>query len=91
MSDSTKLVKQQLEGQHAVHGMWGRVFERWGGEDRVLDWADENPGRFLTLMVKMVPSMTPINHIQGDVNLVVHNTLGPTALDGEVIEHAADD
>ena len=84
--DLTKAVVEQLESQHAIHGMWGRVFERWGGEDRLLDWADENPGKFLTLMTKMVPNMTPINSIQGDVNIVVNPALVPTDLDAQVID-----
>ena len=80
---STKAVVEQLQGQHAIHGIFGRVFERWGGEDRLLDWADENPGRFITLMVGMTPSMTPMNSVSGDVHLHVHQSLVPSALDGE--------
>ena len=91
--NSSDVVKQ-LESQHAVHGVWGRVFEKWGGEEQLLEWAIENPGKFLTLMTKMTPSMTPVNTIQGDVNLIVHQALVPTDLDsgalnaqGHVIEH----
>jgi len=79
----SKNLATQLQGQHAVHGILGEIYEAWGGTQRVLEWADENPGRYITLLMKTVPSMQPIAHVQGDVNLHVHNTLGPTVLDGE--------
>ena len=91
MGDSTKAVATQLAQQHAIHGLFGEVFEDMGGKEFLRDWAEENPGRFITLLTKMTPNMTPINTIQGDVNLVVHNTLGPTALDGDVTDSVVDE
>ncbi len=82
-TELTKQVVGQLQGQHAIHGLIGRVFERIGGEDRMVTWADENPGRFFSMMVATTPNLTPVSTIQGDVNLVVHQALAPTDLDGE--------
>jgi len=79
----SKDLVEQLQAQHPVHGILGELFEPWGGKQRMLTWADENPSRYITLLFKTVPNMQPIAHVQGDVNLHVHNTLGPTALDGE--------
>ena len=81
MSNLTKRVVDELGGQHAVHAMLGRVFERMGGEDFLLEWALENPGKFITLLTRCTPNMTPVNAISGDVNLVVHQALAPTDLD----------
>jgi hypothetical protein len=90
---SDRRLVEKLEEQHPIHGLWGRVYERWGGEDRLLSWADENPTKFVTLMTKMVPTMSPINTIQGDVNIVVNPALQPSKLDlvelgtrGEILE-----
>lgn len=74
-------VRSALEGQHAIHGVFGRVFDRLGGEEFLYDWAEENPGRFITLIVGMTPNLTPMNSVQGDVHLHVHASLQPTELD----------
>ena len=81
-------IRQQLETQHPIHGMLGRVYERVGGEDMVVEWAEENPGAFIRLFIGTTPSMQPMNHVQGDVHLHVHHALAPTELDGsnDVIE-----
>jgi hypothetical protein len=81
MSKSTALVVEQLSSQCAVHGLLGEVFAEVGGKEFVVDWAQENPGAFIKLLVGATPSLQPMNTIQGDVNLHVHNTLGPTELD----------
>jgi hypothetical protein len=75
------LVCQQLEAQHPLHGVLGRVWDRKGGEDFVADWADENPGAFIKMVMACTPSMQPMTTVQGDVVLHVHPSLAPTALD----------
>jgi len=85
-------IREHLEQQHPLHGMLGRVYERVGGEDRVVEWADENFGGFLKLMMASTPSLQPMNHVQGDVHLHVHHALAPTELDqGYVIEGEIED
>lgn len=89
MSEETKElcpIEAQLANQHPFHAMLGRVFQKFGGEERVVQWADENPGAYIRLMMGTTPSMQPMQHIQGDVNLHVHATLGPTALDGSIVD-----
>ena len=78
---NTKAVVEALQGQHAIHGIFGEVFKEMGGKDFLLAWAEENPGKFITLLTKMTPSLTPMNSVSGDVHLHVHNTLAPSALD----------
>jgi hypothetical protein len=70
-----------LGAQHAMHGLFGNVFMRLGGEDFVYEWARDNPGRFITLLTKMTPGLMPTSGVQGDVHLHVHQTLVPTELD----------
>lgn len=75
-------VAKALAGQHAVHGMLGRVFDRLGGEEFFYEWAKEHESTFIKLIFSSIPSMTPLTGVQGDVHLHVHQTLKPTALDG---------
>lgn len=70
-----------LENQHAIHGMFGRVFERLGGEDFLYEWGVDNPGRYITLMCKMTPGLAPLQGMQGDINLTVNQNLISTSLD----------
>ena len=74
-------VKQALSAQHAIHGMMGRVFERLGGEDFMYEWALDNPGRFLGMLVKATPGLAPTQGMQGDINLTVNQNLISTSLD----------
>jgi hypothetical protein len=74
-------VRELLANQHVLHGMFGRVFERLGGEDFLMEWAEDNPGRFLSMLVKMTPTVQPTTGHVGDVHLHVHHSLAPTELD----------
>ncbi len=74
-------VRQALSAQHAIHGMFGSVFERLGGEEFLLEWAQDNPGRFLGMLTRMTPGLAPTTGLQGDIELHVHATLAPTELD----------
>ncbi len=79
--DMTLKVKEVLNSQHAVMGIFGNVFERLGGEQFLYEWAEDNPTKFITLMTKMVPTLQPTNGLSGDVKLVVHPSLMPSDLD----------
>jgi hypothetical protein len=79
--DHIKAIKQALGAQHALHGMFADVLHDLGGKDFVLRWAEENPGRFLNLLVKMTPNLLPTSGMQGDINLTVNSALMPTDLD----------
>ena len=79
--DMTQRVKEVLHSQHAIMGIFGNVFERLGGEQFLLEWAQDNPTKFITLMTKMVPTLQPTSGLQGDVKLLVHPTLVPSELD----------
>ena len=53
-------VKSQLSSQNALHSMFANVLDRMGGEDFLNEWAEDNPTRFLNLMVKMTPGLMPL-------------------------------
>tara|TARA_R110000772_G_scaffold36590_3_gene87514 strand:- start:3179 stop:3517 length:339 start_codon:yes stop_codon:yes gene_type:complete len=75
-------LRQTLESQHAIHGVFGRVYERLGGEEMVMEWADENRGKFISLLVGMAPNVAPTSAHHGDINIQINNNLISTALDG---------
>jgi len=81
-SELTCRIVQQLETQHPMHGALGRVYQRVGGEERLVRYADENFGAFLKMMFAATPSVAPTNAIQGDINITINNNLISTALDG---------
>jgi len=89
----TKKVQEVMHAQHALHGVLADVWAELGGPAFVKEWAREQPGQFISMMVRLTPSMIPQHGIQGDVNIVVNNIFKPTELDrvtldeqGRVIE-----
>jgi hypothetical protein len=79
-------LQTQLQSQNAIHGLFGEVFEEMGGRAFLKEWAEDNPSRFITLFVKMVPGLIPTASLTGDIKISIHNDLGPSALDGEAEE-----
>ena len=78
---SVAKVRQSLAAQHPIHDMFGEVFEELGGKEFLVDWARDNPGRFISIFTKMTPGLQPQAVHQGDVILHVHPALAPTELD----------
>ena len=77
-----------FNAQHPMHGFLGNVLEeleaefiRDTGEGYVKGWARVNPGRFITLICRTVPTLAPLQGMQGDVNLTVNQNLISTSLD----------
>jgi hypothetical protein len=86
-------VEEHLAKQNPVHGMMGRVADRMGGEEAMLEWAEENPTEFYKLLIKVAPAAPPKGQT-GGIHLHVHNGLQPGPLDlaqGVTIEQTADD
>ena len=81
--DRMSKIRTAMEGQHAIHGIFGKAFQHVGGEERFFEWVDENYGTFIKLFVKMTPGLAPTQGFQGDLNLHIHHSLGVTELDGE--------
>lgn len=81
LDDRVEKIKTALEAQHAIHGIFGSVFQRLGGEDFLYEWAEEYPGAFIRLLTKMTPGLTPTPGFSGDLNLTIHATLIETDLD----------
>jgi len=86
LRESDTAITKQLENQHPLHGVLGRVYANLGGQSFIEEWAIENPGGFIKLLFGATPSMQPMTTIQGDVTLVVHPSLAPTALDAHEID-----
>ena len=79
-NDTQRLV-DVLRSQHALMGIYGNVFERLGGEQFLYEWANDNPSKFLSMIVKMVPNIAPTQGIVGDINIRISSDLPRTALD----------
>lgn len=75
-----------LQKQSPLHGAMGRVYERLGGEEKMLDWAEEHYGEFLKILVKLAPPPQPDSGGgKGDVIINLPNSLAPGPLDGKVV------
>ena len=79
--DDTQKLVQVLRSQHALMGIYGNVFERLGGEQFLFEWAQDNPSKYLTMLVKMVPTLAPTSGLQGEINIRISNDLPRSALD----------
>ena len=86
MSNDIALLRKQLTAQHALHGLFGEVFEELGGKQFLLDAAENNPRWFITTMCKMTPNLMPQAGIQGDVNISMHAKMVPTNLDTATLD-----
>jgi hypothetical protein len=69
-----------MQETHPIYGVFARVFEELGGQDRLLDWADDNFTDFIRIFSKMVPS-GPANSGVSQINIQINNELGPSPLD----------
>jgi hypothetical protein len=84
-------LRKQLSSQNAIHGLFGEVFEELGGRAFLQEWAEDNPSRFISLFVKMTPGLIPTAGLTGDINITIHNDLGPSPLDhGREVEDIVD-
>tara|TARA_R110000744_G_scaffold53041_1_gene113454 strand:+ start:202 stop:492 length:291 start_codon:yes stop_codon:yes gene_type:complete len=79
--DDTQKLVQVLRSQHALMGIYGNVFERLGGEQFLYEWAEDNPSKYLTQLVKMVPTLAPTAGLQGEINIRISADLPRSVLD----------
>lgn len=81
-NDNDQQIIDTLQKQSPLHGAMGRIYERLGGEDALLDWAEQNYGEFLKILIKLAP---PPQHNdkpgQAVVNINLPEGLGPSPLD----------
>ena len=80
-SENTQKLKEVLNSQHAVMGIFGNVFERLGGEQFIYEWAKDNPTKYITLLTRMVPTLAPTQGLQGDLTIRIASDLPRSALD----------
>jgi hypothetical protein len=74
-------MQQQLGQVHPIHAQFLQAFEELGGIERMKEWADENYTDFMKIFSRMAPRpQTEIN--AGRIEIVVHSSLKPSALDG---------
>lgn len=86
--DPSSPIVQKFREQHPLHAAFASVYERLGGEEFLLDWAEENPDKFFAMMAKMAPAAPPKGQ-HGGLHLHVHPTLAAGPLDevkGQVID-----
>ena len=76
-------VKLAYTTAHPMFGIFAEVLEEVGGKTFIKEYAEDNPGQFIRVLVAMAPSVAPVTGMQGDVNIHIHNQLGRTALDGD--------
>jgi hypothetical protein len=85
-------LRDMLGAQHPLHGAFANVYERMGGEDQLLTWAEENQGEFYKMLVKLAPP--PVQKgASGHLSVVINTALQPSALDagpGVTLEHTPD-
>jgi hypothetical protein len=79
--DSTQKLVDILHSQHALMGIYGDVFQELGGRAFLLEWAADNPSKFLSMLVKMVPNIAPSQGLQGDVVIRISADLPRSKLD----------
>ena len=79
---NTDLVRKTLHAQHPIHGAFANVFAKLGGEEFLLDWAEENPDKFLSMLTRMTPALQAGTGHQGDINITINSAIGSTELDG---------
>jgi hypothetical protein len=75
-------LRQKMAGQHPFHESLANVYEQMGGDDALLEWAEENPGQFFNLMMKASPP--PQSNAKGgglSLTLALHPALAPGPLD----------
>lgn len=82
----------RMAEQHPLHGMMARVLDDLGGQDFITDWADDNPGQFINMLMRLAPAAPPKGAV-GGVHLHIHPDLSPTALDvgqgtGVIVDNA---
>ena len=86
-SANDQAITDKLQSQSPLHGAMGRVYQRLGGEEALMDWAEENYGEFLKIMIKLAPppQEKPGGGNTGSVTINLPEGLGPSALDGMVV------
>jgi hypothetical protein len=72
-----------LSDQHPIAGLIGEVFMELGGKDFMRSWAEENPSRFMQMVVKQQPAFNPITEKSSTITIKIENSLGRTALDDD--------
>jgi hypothetical protein len=80
--EKQQALRQKMAGQHPFHEELACVYEQMGGQDALLEWAEENPGKFFDLMMKASPP--PQSNPKGgglSLTLALHPALAPGPLD----------
>jgi len=84
LSNEERLVST-MSDQHPVDGLFGEVFMEMGGKAFLKEWAEENPGKFLSFWRGMKPAINPISGRTGDLVIRIESSLGRTSLDEDNI------
>lgn len=80
-AENTELIVKTLNAQHPIHGAFAHVFERLGGEEFLLTWAEDNPDKFLSMLTRMTPALAPGTGDVAERTVTVHAALEESSLD----------
>jgi hypothetical protein len=96
-TDAYPAVREAFEQGTPMQRLMGQVLEELGGIDFLVDWAEENPGEYVRILMAANPAPQQIATPAGGagngsgIHLHVHPALAPTSLDGgRIIEHESD-
>jgi hypothetical protein len=79
--ERARRLRKGFEAQSPLDGIMANVFNEIGGEKRLIEWADENYGTFIKMMVKLRPNVAPSSGHTGDIKISFNSNLVPTELD----------
>jgi len=74
-----------LSDQHPIAGLIGEVFMDLGGKEFMRSWAEENPSRFMQMVVKQQPVSAPTTPKESTLTIRIESSLGRTVLDDDRI------
>lgn len=77
-------LREKMAGQHPFHEQMAMAYEEIGGLDALVEWAEDNPSQFFTLMMKAAPPPQAAPGKGGgglNLTLNLHPSLAPGPLD----------
>ena len=96
-TDAYPAVREAFEQGTPMQRLMGQVLDELGGVDFLVDWAEENPGEYVRILMAANPAPQQIAAAPGQpggsgIHLHLHPSLAPTQLDdgGHIIEHESD-
>lgn len=88
-NDNDQTITERMELQHPLHAHFAQAYENLGGLQYLEDFAEENPGQFLTMFLRLapLPQQKGGGSTSGNVQVHIHPALaaGPLDVEGSVV------